>query len=244
MDQDNWAEFGRFGLDELTPRTDYVVLGPRRAVLMISARVPGKFATDRLAAFLTTDGGQTYAFQGWVTPPESVDGSTLKLPLFSDAERNPHPGAARAVMSQTVRLEDGTLVSTLRRRYDDKNWVDCYTSKDEGVTWRFQSAVGDSGHANGNPPALNLTADGRLCSVYGDRGRGQIVATYSANQGAEWSAPQVLRDDFKSADMETNDLGYPRLLRRSDGKMVAMYYFSTRDHPHGIFATIWDPVVP
>jgi len=39
------------------------------------------------------------------------------------------------------------------------------------------------------------------------------------------------------------DLGYPRLLRRSDGKMVALYYYSTKENPHGIFATIWDPSI-
>jgi hypothetical protein len=243
VDRDDWAEFRRFGFDELTPRTDYVVLGPHRALIMISARLPGKFATDRIAAFLTEDGGQSFSFRGWVEPPEGASGydPTRRAEIYADSAQNPHPSEVRAVMSQTVILPDGNLVTTIRRRYEDRNWVDCYRSTDEGLSWSFQSTVGDAGTSNGNPPALNLTADGRLCAVYGDRAAGQIVATYSSDQGATWSSPRVLRDDFESADMETNDLGYPRLLRRPDGRMVALYYYSTRDYPHGIFATIFDP---
>ena len=54
-------------------------------------------------------------------------------------------------------------------------------------------------------------------------------------------ADMILIDDFWSEDMEYNDLGYPRVLTRSDGKMVAIFYYSTKNYLHHIHATIWDP---
>jgi hypothetical protein len=36
-------------------------------------------------------------------------------------------------------------------------------------------------------------------------------------------------------------LGYPRVVTRSDGKMVAIFYYSTKESLHHIHATIWDP---
>lgn len=98
-----------------------------------------------------------------------------------------------------------------------------------------------SGTNNGNPPAIAATADGRLCAVFGERDEGRILAAYSSDLGETWTVPIVLRDDFGSEDNETNDLGYPRLLRRSDGKMVAVYYYSTNNCLHHIAATIWMP---
>lgn len=45
---------------------------------------------------------------------------------------------------------------------------------------------------------------------------------------------------YGSVDMETIDLGSPQLLNRKDGKMVALYYWSTKDCLHHIAASIWD----
>ena len=39
-----------------------------------------------------------------------------------------------------------------------------------------------------------------------------------------------------------SDLGYPRLLRRPDGRMVALYCYSTDENLHGTFASIWAPL--
>jgi hypothetical protein len=244
-------ELQQYGLTELTPRTDYVVLDRDTAIIMVSARIPGKFATDRLFCLRTTDGGRSFFFLGWVIPPFDPDHAdpSAKVPIFEDAKLNPHPSKARAVMSQSFLMEDGSIISAIRRRYDEQaedrratyNWVDAYRSGDRGRTWKHMAVIGDAGTRNGNPPALNVTADGRLCAVFGERDQGRMLVSYSADQGRTWSGPQVLRDDFWSEDMETNDLGYPRVLRRSDGRMVAVYYYSTKANPHGIFATIWDP---
>ena len=242
-------ELEKYGTTELTPRTDYLVLDQHTALLMMSARIPGEFGSDRLFCLRTTDGGRSFFFAGWVVPPYDAELSDpdARVPLTEDPALNPHPSKARAVMSQSFLAADGTMVTAMRRRYRDddrginQNWVDAYRSTDGGRTWSFMAVVGDAGSGNGNPPALNTTADGRLCAVFGEREIGRILVTYSADQGLTWSEPQVLRDDFWSEDMETNDLGYPRLFRRSDGKMVALYYYSTKANPHGIFATIWDP---
>ena len=148
-------------------------------------------------------------------------------------------------MPETFRTSDGTLVTAMRRKRKDSdcevNWVDAYTSTDGGQSWKFTSKIGDSGTNNGNPPAIAATADGRLCAVFGERDEGRILAAYSSDLGETWTVPIVLRDDFGSEDNETNDLGYPRLLRRSDGKMVAVYYYSTNNCLHHIAATIWMP---
>jgi hypothetical protein len=249
----NHPELERYGLTELTPRTDYIVIDRNTALIMVSARLPGKFATDRLFCLRTTDGGRSFFFLGWIVPPYDPDrvDPEERVPLNADPKLNPHPSNARAVMSQSFMTDDGSIVTAVRRRFDDRrdgrrvtyNWVDAYRSVDMGRTWQHMAVLGNAGKANGNPPALNVTEDGRLCAVFGERDKGQIQVSYSADQGRTWSNPEVLRDDFWSPDMETNDLGYPRLMRRSDGKMVAVYYYSTKEQPHGIFATIWDPEI-
>ncbi|MCM4166155.1 hypothetical protein KCTC52924_03076 [Arenibacter antarcticus] len=228
---------------ELTPRTDYVVEGKDECLVFMSVREEGNFGTDRLFCMRTVDGGKSFKFVGWVVPPydeKKVDLS-LKIKLEEDDAKNPHPDQSRAVMSQTIRLDNGKLISAMRRRYEKHNWVDAYASEDGGVTWTFISEVGDAGAGNGNPPALNITDNGRLVAIFGNREEpGTMMVVYSDNEGQSWSKPKILRDGYGSVDMETIDLGYPQLLKRKDGKMVALYYWSTKDDLHHIAATIWD----
>ncbi len=228
---------------ELTPRTDYVVKGKDECLVFMSVRPKGQFATDRLFCMGTVDGGRTFKFVSWVVPPydeKKVDLS-VKIKLEEDDALNPHPNQSRAVMSQTVSLKNGKLISAMRRRYKEHNWVDAYVSEDDGNSWAFLSQVGDAGGNNGNPPALNITDKGRLVAVFGNREEpGTMRVVYSDNEGKSWSEPKILRDGYGSVDMETLDLGYPRLLKRKDGKMVALYYWSTHDCLHHIAATIWD----
>jgi hypothetical protein len=218
-----WPELKESGFEEFTPRTDYVVLGKHEALFMISARKKDQFGTDKIFCARTTDGGKFFEFVSLIVP-------------ITDT--------ARAVMPQTFKMPDGTLVACMRRRskygQGTENWVDAYSSQDQGKTWQFYAKVGDAGAGNGNPPAVTATKDGRLCAVFGDRAVGNMMAAYSSDGGKNWTAPFVLRDDFGSVDGETNDLGYPRLFSRSDGKMVALYYYSTKEKLHHITATIWD----
>lgn len=244
----NHPELKKYGLNEITPRTDYAVTGKNECLVFISARKKGKFGTDRLFCLKTTDGGKSFEFMGWVVKPfkENEVNEAVKVPLYEDVSKNPYATECRAVMSQTFQLKNGKLLSVMRRKYNpeegkSKNWVDAYASTDGGKTWTYQSKVGDAGDGNGNPPALGITADGRLCAVFGEREFGTIQVAYSSDEGKTWGEPQILIDEFWSEDMEYNDLGYPRVVTRSDGKMVAIFYYSTKESLHHIHATIWDP---
>lgn len=244
----SWPELTETGLNELTPRTDYIVYDSNHCLLFFSARKKGVFGSDRLFCIETKDGGRTYQFRGWVIGPPGVVNSThrTKVELYEEPGKNPNADECRAVMSQSQRLSDGTLVTLIRRKYigkggTDKHWIDAYVSTDGGSSWSLLSRVADTGDSNGNPPAFTLTKDGRLCVVYGERNEGTIRVVYSKDRGKTWTVPQILMDGFWSEDMELNDLGYPRVVCRSDGKLVAMYYYSTREYPHHLRATIWTP---
>jgi len=162
---------------EITSRTDYVVEGSHACLLMMSAR-KGAFLTDRVFCVRSTDGGRSFAFVGWVVPPSEP---------------------FRAVMPSTARAADGALVTALRRREigTQRCWIDAYASRDGGRTWAFAGKVADTGAGNGNPPALARLADGRLCCAYGERDTCRMLARYSRDGGASWSAALVLRDDFQ-----------------------------------------------
>jgi hypothetical protein len=233
---------------ELTPRTDYLVTGPQECIIFMSARPKGKSGKDRLFCVKTSDGGQTFEFLSWVVRPykEEELGQAVKVPLYEDQEKNPWSTQCRAVMSQSFALENGDILTIMRRKYkkkgfETKNWVDAYQSSDGGLSWEFQSKVGDSGEGNGNPPSLAQTQDGRFVAVFGERKNGTIQSAISSDKGQSWGTPQVLYDNFWNEDMEYNDIGYPRVLRRSDGRMVALFYYSTREARGQIHATIWEP---
>lgn len=62
-----------------------------------------------------------------------------------------------------------------------------------------------------------------------------IRAKLSSGEGQSWSEEIVRRDDGR-----TWDLGYPRMVQRSDGKLVTIYYYTTAQNPEQhIAATIW-----
>ncbi len=241
-----WPEFSNTDLNDLTPRTDYIVNSNNECLLFFSIRKKEVFASDRLFCIKTTDGGKSFHFVGWVIGPAGAPGNYVKVNLYNDPAKNPYANECRAAMSQSEKLKDGTIISVIRRKFIAKDrteihWIDAYSSPDGGKTWSFLSKVADTGGENGNPPAFTTTQDGRLCVVYGERDKGTIRVTYSSDKGRTWSEPQILMDGFWSEDMELNDLGYPRVVRRKDGKMVAMYYYSTKENPHHLRATVWQP---
>ena len=212
-----WIDF------QLTPRSDYFVINDSEALLFLSARPRGRgnFAMDRYFCVRTTNGGMSFDFVSWVVPPS-----------------DPY----RAVMSQTVQVNDSTMVSVARRRTaENDNWIDAYVTTDGGQSWSFQSRVADAGRHNGNPPAIVKTDDGRLVCVFGNRSKRAVMASYSSDNGETWTEAVAIRGgDFEGPE-GGQDFGYPRLLKRSDGKLVAIYYWSTEDHPYNISATIWKP---
>jgi hypothetical protein len=206
---------------ELTPRTDYLAGGPRDCLLFLSARDGARWGSDQVFCARTVDGGLSFRFLAWVTP-----------------RHGPH----RGVMPATVRCGPGHLVSAVRRRdmATAACWIDAFATTDDGQRWSLRSRVAETGAENGNPPAMIGLADGRLCCVYGNRSRRQMLARFSADQGRTWGPEQTLRDDFSALDADA-DFGYPRLAQRTDGRLVAVYYWATREIPaQHIAATIWE----
>ena len=206
---------------EWTPRTDYVVNGQDECLVLLSARPVERWGSDRVFCARTLDGGVSFCFVSWVVPPS-----------------DPY----RAVMPSTVRVPPGCLVTAARRREmgTERCWIDAYGSEDGGQSWSFLSRVGETGGHNGNPPALVRLRDGRLCCAYGRRDRRQIVARASGDEGRSWGVERVLRDDYMPVNDDA-DLGYPRIAQRSDGRLVVLYYWATREVPQQhIAATIWD----
>jgi hypothetical protein len=221
-------DFGDFGLGlKLTARTDYVIKSPTEALLFLSAEVDGVQAgnyKDRAFCARTADGGRTFHFVSWI---------------------NDDPRIVRGAMPATVCLPSNALVTTLRRRVDlttktraEHCWIDAYQSLDQGASWQFLARVAytDLGGRNGNPSSLTRLADGRLCVFYGFRAAPLgMRAKVSADNGATWGPEIVLRDDAA-----TWDFGYPRSVLRPDGKVVSVYYYTTRQRPEQhIAATNW-----
>jgi len=209
---------------ELNARTDYIVEGKDECTVMMAARITGD-SEESIRPFCarTTDGGLSFQFVGWINPEEKGD---------------------RALMPATVRITDNKLVTTIRiiNREKEAFRVEGHESVDNGKNWKKLGKVSDNGPWGGNPPAMVKLDDGRLCCVYGHRGKCQIIARYSSDQGKSWSDEHVLRDNYYRDQFDDRDLGYPRLLKLPDGKLIAIYYWANKETPNShIAATIWKP---
>jgi len=218
-----------FDDDDLTARTDYLVQGPRKCLIFLSAEtglVESNYQ-DRCFCARTTDGGRSFTFLGWMT----------------------HDTEVRSVMPSTVYVGDRHLISAMRRKHEQRfegrpsitrNWIEAAESRDDGKTWRNLGKVADTdlGERNGNPPALVRLSDGRLCVAYGYRAFPfGIRVKASDDNGRTWGEDLALR-----ADGATWDLGYPRMVVRPDGKVVTMYYYTTKSVPaQHIAVSVWDP---
>jgi hypothetical protein len=144
-------------------------------------------------------------------------------------------------MPASVRLSETDILVAGRNREGDRRWISAYLSRNDGETWeKLDDPVPDAGI--GNPPAMIQLQDGRICLVYGFRGEPySIRARLSSDGGRTWSDDYMLRDDGAS-----RDVGYPRVVQRPDGKVVAVYYFTdAKTGPERyIGATLWDPPEP
>ncbi len=194
-----------FGQTGIAARTDVIVLGPKRALFFLTAAKPDG-EEGRVFCAETTDGGRSFVFRSWVTP--DPDGYTI--------------------MPASVRLPNGHILTAVRCSASSETtssprcWIDLYASHDEGAHWQHLSRpVPDSGRG-GNPPALVILCDGRLCLVNGYRNPPyEIHARFSADDGRTWGAPTVLRSGGGN-----HDIGYPRAVRRKDGALVVVYYWN------------------
>ncbi|HEU0122711.1 MAG TPA: sialidase family protein [Bryobacteraceae bacterium] len=137
-----------------------------------------------------------------------------------------------AIMPSTVRVGPSDLVSAIRRR----RWIDIYRSTNNGESWSFvNQPMIDNGS---NPPSMVRLDDGRLVLTYGYRiAPFGIRAKISKDNGNTWGEEIVLRQDGGGGD-----LGYPRTVKRPDGKLITVYYFNEdAGKERYIAGTIWDP---
>lgn len=207
----------------LAARTDYLVSSQNECTFFLTAPTQeGTETGSRTFCARTTDGGKTIRFVSWIAP-EIENGFNI--------------------MPAAVRLSDTHILAATRDRRsleDNKsyNWIDLYSSTDNGATWTYMNRpVADTGHG-GNPPTLTKLIDGRLCLIYAYRDAPYgIRAKLSEDNGVTWGDEIVLR-----ADAGSHDIGYPRTVQREDGTIVTIYYYN--DELAGscyIAATLWKP---
>lgn len=213
-----------FGTQGLAARTDYIIDSKSECILFLTAsKTDGK--EGRVFCVKTIDGGKNWSFLSWI-------GSEP---------------AGFSIMPASVRLSKNEILVTTRRHEGEKRYIAAYLSKDNGNSWtEIDNPAADAGI--GNPPAILKMTDGRLCLIYGYRAseeairnkvdRSEIRAKLSDDNGKSWSADYVLRNDGSGWD-----LGYPRVVQRPDGKIVALYYFmDAKTGPERyIAASIWTP---
>ncbi len=207
-----------FDTPGLDPRTDYVVLG-RHELLVFQTAFKQNGREGRPLALRTTDGGRTWSRLGWIGP-ETEGFRIMPATVALDAQ----PSGRR-------------LYSVIRRRDDTRHTLEGYRSNDGGETWESRGMVAAE-TGRGNPASLVRLADGRLCCVYGFRAEPfGIRFVMSRDEGKTWSAPRALRSDASDWDV-----GYPRTVVRSDGRLVSVYYYNDARGPERyIAASIWHP---
>jgi hypothetical protein len=209
-----------FGTSGMEARTDYIVDSNKDAFLFLT--VPKKNGKEgRVICVKTNNGGKKWDLVSWIG--EEPEG-------FS-------------IMPASVRLSSKEILVTTRDQLAPNAWISTYYSRDNGKSWEnLGKAVEDAGI--GNPPAMIKMKDGRLCLIYGYRSdpesnkTSDIRARLSSDNGRTWSSDFILRNDGAG-----RDIGYPRVVQRPDGKIVAVYYFTDKETgpERYIGATIWAP---
>ncbi len=205
-------------------RTDYIVNGQDECMLFITA-AKSNGGQGRPMVVETRDGGLNWSFVSWIGPePEGF-----------------------SIMPASVRLSDTEILVTVRCREGPVRYISAYYSDDNGRTWTYLNNPAESTGV-GNPPAMIRMHDGRICLVYGYRATeadirnnsatSDIRAKISSDNGRTWSEDYILRSDGSG-----QDIGYPRVVQRPDGKIVVVYYFMDAETgpERYIGATIWDP---
>lgn len=208
-------------------RTSYMATGKKSCLLFMTGRVArGGLKYGRSCVLQTTDGGKTFDFLSWI-------GDDIGENPGSDDRAG---GTLFSIMPSAVRLPDGRYICAVRQRIDKAKWTDIFESGDGCKTWRKISVL-EKGSAN--PASLVLMSDGRIAAIYGNRRKSPcgVSAKISADHGRTWSREMALRNDARKWD-----IGYSRAAQRPDGKIVAIYYYTTKEIPQNfIAASIWAP---
>lgn len=207
----------------IAARTDYIVDDENEARVFLTIAKENQ-REGRVAMFRTSDGGLTWTNHAWLGgEPDGFD-----------------------IMPSSVRLSENEMLTTIRSRDTDprRDYLKAFYSDDNGDSWdKLNEPAFDTG-AGGSPPALVKLQDGRLALAYIFRSKygSRVHLRLSDDNGQSWSHEITLR----SNDNATNDVGYPRMVQRSDGKLVVVYYWNHAadegNPPYRyIAATIVDP---
>ncbi len=203
------------GVEGICTRTDLIVFGPGDCMMFGSCGKKNDGKEGRVFCARTTDGGLTWGFVAWIGPEPMKGGY--------------------AIMPSSLRLKDGTLLTTIRRS-DPKvsGFIEAWRSTDLGKTWTLTGKPASG--IGGNPPALVQLQDGRVAVTYGFRHKPSgMRACVSADGGVTWGPEIVLREDGFDGD-----LGYPRSLVRPDGRVLTVYYFNgPKEDDRAIEGTFW-----
>jgi Neuraminidase (sialidase) len=203
------------GVERICTRTDLIVLGKQDCLMFGSCAKQNDGKEGRVFCARTTDGGVTWKLVSLIGP-EPMEGGY-------------------AIMPSSLRLKDGTLLTTIRRS-DPKvsGFIEAWRSSDLGKTWTFTGKAATG--IGGNPPALVQLHDGRVAVTYGFRHKPSgMRASISADGGVTWGPQIVLREDGYDGD-----LGYPRSLVRPDGRVLTVYYFNgPKEDDRAIEGTFW-----
>ena len=209
-----------FGTAGIAARTDYLFDGENQLLVFLTAGKSQRGREGRTMVVQTRDWGLNWEFLSWIGP-----------------EPDPH-GPDFRIMPSTVRISENEIITTVRKREPDRRLIKAWISKDNGKNWEYLSDVApDVG--GGSPSSLIKLKDGRLAVTYAHRAEPYgMRARLSEDNGRTWSDPIILRDDGGNWD-----IGYPRSVQRTDGKIVTIYYYWTEElgPERHIASTIWDP---
>jgi hypothetical protein len=202
----------------------------RRNLARTDVIVNGKHDLYAFMASAKDDGKE-----GWPFVARTMDGGKSWKMI---SRIGPQPESGYAIMPTTVRLANGHFLSMIRRKgFEDKKahyWIEAYESFDQCKTWTFLNKPTET--LAGNPGHMIQLKDGRLVLTYGYRRPPYGIRAMISRDGKTWGEEIVLRDDGGNWD-----LGYPRTVQRSDGKLVTVYYFNEhRDTERYIGVTIWE----
>lgn len=223
-----------------TARTDYVIEGRSSCTMILSKRttgIPCKVLPDRSYAVHTDDGGKTWQMLGYLADK-----------------------SARSALTNTVRMSDGSMITSISRRYDltpeneskvlqghknqaphGNHWIEIRRSTDGGKHWRTLSVLDipySAKSKSSNPSCLGRLPDGRLVIVYAFRGKNpRLVARMSQDGGKTWGEEIVL-----DGNMNHEDVGYPRLAMLPFGTVLVVYHTASSDKPQQhIKSIVWQP---
>lgn len=210
------------GTRGVATRTDYIVDGKHELMVFLTV-AKSNDREGRIVNARTIDGGISWEMVSWIGPePEGLD-----------------------IQPSSVRLSSSEILTVIRtKKANGQDLLTSYLSEDNGETWeQLRDPVTDTGRG-GSPPALVKLDDGRLAlafiyrSEYGSR----VNVRFSSDNGRSWGCEIMLR----GGDGANWDVGYPRMVQRSDGKLVLIYYWNNV-HQEGakpyryIGYTIFDP---